>query len=276
MAKYASEVVKQAKLWLGKKESNGTHKEIIDIYNSHKPLARGYKVKYTDAWCATFVSAVAIKLGYTSIIPTECGCGKMIDLFKALGAWQEGDSYKPSAGDIIFYDWDDSGKGDNTGNPDHVGIVTDVSGTGITVIEGNKNNAVEYRYISVGGKYIRGYGVPKYDKPISAPAPSKKSVAIKEWQKAAIADGFEFPKYGADGEWGKECEAVATYAICKRCYWPWKFKNLTKIIQKAVGVESDGKFGNDTKNAVIAYQKKKGLVADGIVGIKTWKKILGV
>ena len=273
MAKYASEVVRQAQAWIGKKESNGTHKEIIDIYNSHKPLARGYKVKYTDSWCAVFVSAVAIKLGYTSIVPTECGCGKMIDLFKALGAWQEGRSYKPSAGDIIFYDWNDNN------SSDHVGIVEKVSGSVIAVIDGNKNNAVERRKISIGNKCIQGYGVPKYDKPISVSAPSKKSVAIKEWQKAAIADGFEFPKYGADGEWGRECESVATYAICKRCYWPWKFKNLTKIIQKVVGVTVDGKFGNDTKKAVIAYQKKCGFTGfdvDGIVGIKTWKKILGV
>ncbi len=41
--------------WVGRKEANGTHKEIIDIYNAHRPLARGYKVRYTDAWCATTV-----------------------------------------------------------------------------------------------------------------------------------------------------------------------------------------------------------------------------
>ena len=84
MAKYASKVVAGAQAWLGRKESDGSHREIIDIYNAHKPLARGYKVTYTDAWCATFVSAVAIKLGYTDIIPTECGCPKMIELFKNL------------------------------------------------------------------------------------------------------------------------------------------------------------------------------------------------
>ena len=27
--------------WVGRKEANGTHKEIIDIYNAHRPLARG-------------------------------------------------------------------------------------------------------------------------------------------------------------------------------------------------------------------------------------------
>ena len=111
------------------------------------------------------------------------------------------------------------------------------------------------------------------------PAPKPKASAssyIMEWQKAAIADGYSFPKYGADGEWGSECESVAKKAICQRCYWPWKNKNLTKIIQRAVGVETDGKFGAGTKEAVIRWQKLMGLVPDGVVGINTWKKILGI
>lgn len=163
MAKLAKSIIEQAKSWFGCKESDGTHKKIIDVYNNHKPLARGYKVKYTDAWCATFVSACAIKCGYTDIIPTECGCSPMIQLFKNIGSWVENDAYVPKSGDIIFYDWQDSGIGDNTGVPDHVGIVEKVSGSTITVIEGNKNNAVERRNIQVNGKFIRGYGVPKYD-----------------------------------------------------------------------------------------------------------------
>lgn len=163
MSKYASKVIEQAKSWLGCKESNGTHKAIIDVYNSHKPLARSYKVKYTDEWCATFVSAVAIKLGYTDIIPTECSCPKMIALFKKLGTWNESDSRTPKAGDIIFYDWEDSGSGDNKGTANHVGIVEKVSSGTITVIEGNYNEVVKRRNIKVNGKYIRGYGVPKYD-----------------------------------------------------------------------------------------------------------------
>ena len=32
----------------------------------------------------------------------------------------------------------------------------------------------------------------------------------------------------------------------------------------------DGSFGNGTYNAVVKYQKKKGLSADGIVGDATW------
>lgn len=163
MAKYASKVVAQAIAWLGKNEKDGSHKSIIDIYNAHTPLARGYKVKYTDAWCATFVSAVAVKLRYTDIIPTECSCNEMIKLFKKMGVWVENDAITPNPGDIIFYDWDDNGVGDCTGGVEHTGIVEKVVGGTITVIEGNYANAVKRRTLKVNGKYIRGYGMPKYD-----------------------------------------------------------------------------------------------------------------
>lgn len=163
MGKYAKNIIEQAKAWIGRSEATGTHKEIVDVYNSHKPLARGYKVKYTDAWCSTFVSAVAIKCGYTDIIPTECGCQQQIELFKKLGAWIEDESRVPNLGDIIFYDWDDNGVGDNKGYSDHVGIVEKVNGGMITIIEGNYQNAVGRRNIAVNAKCIRGYAVPKYD-----------------------------------------------------------------------------------------------------------------
>lgn len=155
-------LVSTAASFVGCKEADGSHRQIIDIYNGHKPLARGYAMKYTDAWCATFVSAMAIKCGLTNIIPTECGCGQMIALFQKLGSWQENDAYTPNPGDIVFYDWEDSGAGDNTGWPDHVGIVEAVTGSTIKVIEGNISNAVGRRNLAVNGRYIRGYGLPKY------------------------------------------------------------------------------------------------------------------
>ena len=188
------QVLAQARAWLGKNEADGSHREIIDVYNSKTPRARGYKVTYTDAWCATFVSAVSIKCGLTKIIPTECGCGQMVVLFITLKEWVEDDNYVPSPGDIIFYDWQDSGNGDNDGWPDHVGIVEKVSDKTITVIEGNKSNAVGRRTLQVGGKYIRGYGVPKYstdskdDKPAPEPAPKK---TVDELAKEVL-----------EGKWG--------------------------------------------------------------------------
>ncbi len=102
----------------------------------------------------------------------------------------------------------------------------------------------------------------------------KKENKVLTWQKAAIKDGFKFPKHGADGVWGDECISVAKKAICKKRL-TYKYKNLTKIVQKAVGVKEDGKFGADTKKAVEKYQRLLGLKADGIVGLDTWKRIFG-
>ena len=178
-------IVKQAEAWLGCKESNGTHKPIIDTYNAHKPLARGYKVKYTDEWCATFASAVAIKCGATDIIPTECGCPQMIELFRSKGSWQEKDDYVPAPGDFIFYDWEDNGKGDNTGRPNHVGIVQKVVGSTIYVIEGNYSQAVKIRTIKVNGKYIRGFGCPKYAANLKTTTEIAKEVIAGKWGNGA-------------------------------------------------------------------------------------------
>lgn len=203
MSTTATKIIEQAKAWLGKKESNGTHKAIVDIYNEHKPLAQGYKVKYTDNWCGTFVSACAIKCGATDIIPTECGCQRMIDLFRKKGIWIENENRTPKKGDIIFYDWDDSGKGDNKGWSDHVGIVEKVSNGIITVIEGNKNNSVSRREIKVNAKFIRGYGVPKYQEE-TKPTPTKTLEQVakdvingkygngSDRKKALEKDGYDF------------------------------------------------------------------------------------
>lgn len=180
-------VVLRAVGWLGLREADGTHGRIIDIYNGHRPLPRGYRVKYTDAWCAAFVSACAISCGLTDIIPVECSCTRQIELLKKLCSWQERDDYVPAPGDLIYYDWQDTGRGDNTGTPDHVGIVEKVAGDTISVIEGNYKNAVGRRTMKVNGRYIRGFGVPRY----SAKAermPARTEPAAAKTEPAAKAE----------------------------------------------------------------------------------------
>lgn len=158
-----NKVIEVMNLWLGATEGSTNHKNIINIYNSYNPLPRGYKMKMTDAWCAATVSAASIALGYTAIIPPECSCGKMIELLKKLDEWVEDDSYIPNVGDIIFYYWEDSGIGDCNAHASHVGYVESCDGKYITAIEGNYNGKVAKRRIAVNGRYIRGFGVPKYD-----------------------------------------------------------------------------------------------------------------
>ena len=155
-------IVSEAISHIGVKEGTVLHHKIIDRYNSRKPLPRGYAVKYTDPWCATFISYLAIVMGYTDIIPVECGCPQMITIAKQMGIWVEDDSYVPKPGDIVLYDWQDSGSGDNTGTADHIGIVEKVVGSTETVIEGNYQDSVKRREFAVNGRYIRGYIVPRY------------------------------------------------------------------------------------------------------------------
>jgi hypothetical protein len=289
MSTRANKVVEQAKAWLGRNEASGTHKAIIDVYNAHKPLARGYAVKYTDSWCATFVSAVAIATGCTDIIPLECGCQQQIELFKKLGSWDESDARVPNPGDIIYYDWNDSGKGDNVGWSDHVGIVEKVSFNQITVIEGNYHNAVKRRILSVNAKNIRGYGLPKYgtkaaEKPQNKP---ETVVAKKETTAKATYSLTQFIKdvqkaTGAkiDGIAGKETLSKTVTVSAKV-----NSKHaVVKAIQKrlnALGFDCgavDGVIGNKTTAAIMAYQKTKNCIVDGEITArnKTWQHLLEI
>ena len=185
-----AKVVNTAVAWLGCKEANGSHKKIIDVYNAHTPLPVGYKVKYTDAWCATYVSAVAIKAGLDDIIPLECGCGRYITLAQKMGIWVENDAFVPQAGDIVLYDWDDNGVGGNKGSADHIGIVVSVSGSTIKVIEGNMGNAVNYRNLAVNGRYIRGFVNAGAAHPYHLQAVAGKGSTVYGWVNAADIAGM--------------------------------------------------------------------------------------
>lgn len=160
-----TKIVKIARSYLGAKQGGGKHKKLINIFNKVKP--DGWAMTYTAFWCATACSAWAIeafgKEKAKKYFPLSANCQTIITKAKKMKIWKEADKYVPEAGDWILYDWQDNGKGDDKGTPDHVGLVEKVSGKRITVIEGNKNKAVGERTIAIDGKYIRGYVLPKYD-----------------------------------------------------------------------------------------------------------------
>lgn len=245
--KTADILLTQARAWLGCKESDGSHKKIIDLYNSFKPLARGYKVKYTDSWCAAFVSACAIACNYTDIIPIECSCMQMIELAKKRGIWIENENRTPKPGEIILYDWQDSGKGDNKGTADHVGIVEKVSSGVITVIEGNYQDSVKRRTIAVNGKGIRGYISPKYDT-LTSSQTSNPTQQMNKPVAVSAKKGYNgtFPALPPRGYY-KRGDGISIYKN-----YPTQLKRVQKLINwiTGAGLEVDGKFGAKTEAAV--------------------------
>ena len=274
-----SNVVSIMKGWLGWSEANGKHKKIVDIYNNHKPLARGYKVQYTDEWCATAVSAAFIKAGLTDIGFTECSCNRMIDLYKAKGRWEERDSYVPKIGDILMYDWQDNGIGDNVGSADHVGLVAAINGIRLTIIEGNKNESVSYRSINANGKYIRGYCLPDYASKASKPV---EIVSTSTYSKAAFVRDIQ-KAFGAtvDGIAGPETlnSTITLSAILNRKHEAIRAvqRRLATLGYTSVG-KVDGIAGIKFTKAVKEFQKNNGCEVDGEITArgKTWKKLLGL
>ena len=172
-------VVNLVNSWEGKNEADGSYKEIIDIYNSYTgAFPRGTKMEYEWAWCACIWSALAIKLGYTDIMPIEISCYYLIEAAKKMGIWIEDDRHVPKHGEAVLYYWKDGANfasTDCTGAPDHVGTVIEVYEDAgyFVVMEGNYGNAVKKRTISINGRYIRGFIAPKYDDDtVVLPAPS--------------------------------------------------------------------------------------------------------
>lgn len=231
-------VVSLAKSWVGLNEADGSYKKIIDIYNQKQiRFPRGVKMQYRWSWCACFWSAIAIELGYTDIIPIEISCGYLIDEAKKMGCWEERDDYIPKPGDGILYDWDDNGVGDNTGWPDHVGVIVSVDEkTGvIEVIEGNKSDKVDHRYMKINGKYIRGYIVPEYTSTPIENIPEEK-LTLEEVTLQVI-----------QGIWGTGDERKRRLKEAGYCY-----RDIQDLVNKSL-----------KQNLVIAKEVKEGKWGNG-------------
>lgn len=195
-------VVNQMLEWEHYSEQNGKFKVIIDGYNSYLPTAvkagtANYSMKYSDEWCACASSNAYIACGLGHMFPVECSCPRMIALAKKMGIWQENDGYVPDPADAVLYDWEDSGRGDNTGTPDHIGIVISVDKTAGTfvVMEGNKDEAVGRRTMNINGRYIRGFITPKFVTGTNTGGISAQTAVKKEEVKPAVKT-YEVSKTG--------------------------------------------------------------------------------
>lgn len=204
------------------------HQEVVRIYNSQNPLPRGYKLQQKDPWCAATVTVVFLQNGCNLF--AECSCPAMIQKAKEAGIWQEADTHQAQPGDVIMYDWQDSGLGDDSGTADHTGIVIEVDGDWMTVREGNKAGTLGNRKVQVDSRYIRGFICPEFEEE-EIPA-NQETIPPTIWK-------------------GSKGKAVAVW----------------QIIADAI---PDGEFGAETEKATKIFQEQHGLIFDGIVGPKTW------
>ena len=154
-------VLRAAASLVGVRGGTAAHQQLVNDYNSVKPLPVGYAVKATDDWCDIFVTTVFQREGLSGLIGRECGVERHIQIFKRLGIWNEDGTTTPKAGDIITFNWDQNSQ-QNNGFADHIGIVESVSNGIIHTIEGNSNNQVRRNTYRIGHGNIRGFATPRY------------------------------------------------------------------------------------------------------------------
>lgn len=204
--------------------------------NDYTIYCRDMGYNYRIEWCACFISWLAEKLDIIDIIPVDMSCNSQIAKFKKMGVWHTDKNFQ--SGDILYYDWD------NSGDADHVGIIEKSENGFLSVIEGNSgiypDDRVRYREISSGSPLIFGYARPDYNKftesvSVILPVLKKGSYgnAVKSLQILLDSKGFNLGAYGIDGD-----------------------------------------FGSDTEYAVKQFQKKYSIDIDGIAGKDTWTNLL--
>ena len=219
-------------------------------YNGNK---NGY------AWCDVFVDWCFFKaFGKTEGQLMECQTGPLgaavpysAGYYKAQGRYDT----TPQVGDQVFYQ--------QGGQLVHTGIVTEVTATQITAVEGNTSNMVAKRTYNRTDSYIAGYGHPNYDggtpdTPATPDNPDTPSVG------AAVTVQLNLLQSGSTGAQVKTVQRIL-YA-----------RNIRDDAGKTIAV--DGAYGSSTKAAVTKLQKQlfptDAAQWDGAVGQKTWQAML--
>ena len=154
-------ILRAAASLVGVRGGSAAHHQLVNDYNSVRPLPVGYAVKNSDDWCDIFVTTVFQREGLSGLIGRECGVERHIQIFKRLGIWNEDGTTTPKAGDIITFNWDQNSQ-QNNGFADHIGIVESVSNGVIHTIEGNSNDQVRRKAYRIGHGNIRGFASPRY------------------------------------------------------------------------------------------------------------------
>lgn len=164
------------------------HHQLVNDYNSVKPLPVGYAVKTTDD-CDIFVTTVFQREGLSGLIGRECGVERHIQIFKRLGIWNEDGTTTKSRGHHHF-NW--------------IKIASKIMVLRITsellratqmgiihTIEGNSNNQVRRNTYRIGHGNIRGFLQPHVINNKKKPVASFSLSILFETLEKADLDGFK-------------------------------------------------------------------------------------
>ena len=207
-------------------EGSVQHQQILTLYRMISPRPRGYNPTEKDAWCAIFLCAIAWGMGFRSW-PWECSVPRIMAKAKADGIWIEGWSQTPRPGMWCLYDWG------NDGTANHIGAVVRVVGNEAVVVEGNYNNTVKLRRITIGDGRVEGFVDVPFQELVEAPEAPEKALR--------------------PGDAGADVRCLQAFLAGAGSYEG----NL------------DGDYGSATTVAVMGFQAANGLDVDGKAGPKT-------
>lgn len=213
-------------------------------------------------WCDIFVDAgfiecfgveAAAAMTYQPRGSFSALCSASAQLYRNNRAYY----YEPQLGDQAFFYVG--------GAINHTGIVVAVAPGRITTVEGNSSDSVARRTYAIDSPQIAGYGRPNWavvakdtDVPTTPETPAVGS-------DAAAAPSFRYSPaaYAAEGN-----------VLKNGCYGP-QVKNVQRLLT-AHGFDCggvDGKFGPETRAALVKFQKAAGIAADGEFGGQSFKAL---
>lgn len=236
---------------LGYHEGDNNWNKYAEIMDKVKDFYNGIKQNqpYCDVLydCGCYVCYGREAALYLTCQPEKscgAGCRFSAEYYQAKGRFYKSN---PETGDQIFFGtgWD---------NVYHTGMVVKVENGIVTTIEGNSSDMVAERQYPLNSPKIFGYGRPRWDGE-DAPAP----VVTKLYN-------VQLPllKEGSVGGYVKTAQTL----LIARGYSCGGKKPL-------FGEEkADGEFGQKTSEAVAAFQKDNGLLADSEIGGDTWSVLL--
>lgn len=219
------------------------------------------------AWCDVFVDWCFVKsygvVGAKELLcqpDNSCGagCSFSADYFRQHGQFHPAGS-TPQTGDQIFFSY-------KAGEVSHTGIVVEVTGYSVVTVEGNTSDMVAKRSYPLSDGRIYGYGRPDWGVgSVDEPQDGHGEIVVDEPTPATDTNvggkisGLPTLKQGMIGEVVRAAQFLLNGRGASCGKWG-----------------ADGEFGPATDAAVLAFQRRNGLEADGVIGPQTWAKLLGL